>query len=374
MTNPAHIPIAGPWITDLEIGYVTDAARNGWYSTAGVYVEKFERAVAEYTRRQFAVSLPSCTSGLHLALAGSGIGAGDEVIVPDCTWIATVAPVSYVGATLVFADIDPSTWCLDPAAVRRMITPRTKAIIAVDLYGGMPDLLELERIAADCGLLLIEDAAEALGSWSWGRPAGNFGRASVFSFHGSKTITTGEGGMLVTDDDRLFERCRVLRDHGRCPGDTFFFNQEVGFKYKMSAMQAAMGLGQMERIEQLITRKRDIFNWYRSALTGLPLTLNAEPEGVRNSYWMITAVFPDDFSMTKAQIMNALAERGIDTRPFFHPLSAIPAFNGHPQAKRGRQDNPVSYAISERAINLPSALVLDQASVARVADALRAIL
>lgn len=369
----ARIPIAGPWITDREIEYVTDAARNGWYSTAGVYIEKFERAVTTYTRRRFAISLPSCTSGLHLALAGAGIGRGDEVIVPDCTWIASVAPVNYVGADLVFADIEPDTWCLDAAAVRKFITPRTKAIIAVDLYGGMPKLEELENIAEENGLLLIEDAAEALGSWRLGRPAGQFGRASVFSFHGSKTITTGEGGMLVTDDDKLFERCSILRDHGRRPGDKFFFNQEIGFKYKMSALQAAMGLAQMERIEELIARKRDIFNWYREALAGLPLMLNAEPEGVRNSYWMVTAVFPDDFLMTKAEIMGELSKLGIDTRPFFHPLSAIPAFRDHPQAKSGRQDNPVSYLVSERAVNLPSALALNEDDVARVADAVRAI-
>jgi perosamine synthetase len=374
MVDLPRIPIAGPWITSREIDYVVDAARTGWYSTAGVYVDKFERAVAAYVRRRYAVALPSCTSGLHLALAAGGIGPGDEVIVPDCTWIASVAPVRYVGAELVFADIDPVTWCLDAASVRRAITPRTKAIIAVDLYGGMPDLPALEKIATEHGLLLIEDAAEALGSWADQRPAGNFGRASVFSFHGSKTVTTGEGGMLVTDDAALFERCCILRDHGRRPGDTYFFNQEIGFKYKMSALQAAIGLAQMERIEELIARKRLIFDWYRDALAGLPLTLNAEPEGVRNSYWMVTAVFPTDFPLGKAQIMQGLAELGIDTRPFFHPLTAIPAFRAHPQAQSGRQDNPVSYSLSERGINLPSALSLDQASVRRVADAVRALL
>jgi perosamine synthetase len=369
-----RIPIAGPSITEREIAYVTDAARTGWYATANVYIEKFERAVADYTRRKFAISLPSCTSGLHLALAAHGIGAGDEVIVPDCTWIASVAPVSYVGANLVFADIDPVTWCLDPASVRRAITPRTKAIIAVDLYGGMPNLIELEAIAAEHGIFLIEDSAEAIGSWVDGRPAGNFGAASVFSFHGSKTVTTGEGGMLVTDDAALHERCMILRDHGRRPGDTFFYNQEVGFKYKMSALQAALGLAQIERINELMARKQEIFGWYKEALAGLDLTLNAEPEGTFNSYWMVTAVFPRDFRMNKAEIVAALAREGVDTRPFFHPLTTIPAFRDHTQAQSGRQDNPVSYAISERAINLPSALSLDRESVETVASAVRTLL
>ena len=369
-----RIPIAGPSITEREIAYVTDAARNGWYATANVYIDKFERAVADYTRRRFAISLPSCTSGLHLALAARGLSKGDEVIVPDCTWIASVAPVSYVGAQLVFADIDPVTWCLDPASVRRAITPRTKAVIAVDLYGGMPALAELEEIAAEHGLLLIEDSAEAIGSWRDGRPAGNFGDASVFSFHGSKTVTTGEGGMLVTDDPALFERCMILRDHGRRPGDSFFFNQEIGFKYKMSALQAAMGLAQIERIDELMARKQEIFGWYKTALAGLDLTLNAEPSGTFNSYWMVTTLFPRDFEMDKAGIIAALARQGIDTRPFFHPLTAIPAFRNHPQAQSGRQDNPVCYAVSERAINLPSALSLDRASVETVAAAVRTLL
>jgi perosamine synthetase len=369
----SRIPVAGPWITDREIEYVTDAARTGWYGTANVYIERFECAVAAYAQRKSAVSLPSCTSGLHLALAAGGIGPGDEVIVPDCTWIASVAPVSYVGANLVFADIDPVTWCLDPESVRRRLTRRSKAIIAVDLYGGMPELFELERIADEHGLLLIEDAAEAIGSQLNGRPAGNFGRASVFSFHGSKTVTTGEGGMLVSDDPAFLERVHTLRDHGRKPGDTNFFNQEVGFKYKMSALQAAIGLAQIERVEELIARKRTIFRWYRDALSALPLTLNAEPEGTRNSYWMVTTVFPEDYPKTKTQIAQELFARGIDTRPFFHPLTAIPAFQNHPQAKSGRQDNPVGYALSARAINVPSALSLDQDTVQRVAEALHAV-
>jgi perosamine synthetase len=374
VTTPSNkIPIAGPSITEREIAYVADAARTGWYSTANVYIDKFEQAVARYTRRKFAISLPSCTSGLHLALAAGDIKQGDEVIVPDCTWIASVAPVSYVGAELAFADIDPVTWCLDPASVRRAITPRTRAIIAVDLYGGMPNLAALEAIATEHDLLLIEDAAEAIGSWVADRPAGNFGDASVFSFHGSKTVTTGEGGMLVTDDPVLFERCGVLRDHGRTPGDKYFFNQEVGFKYKMSALQAALGLAQIERIDELMLRKREIFRWYQEALAGLGLTLNAQPEGTLNSYWMVTAVFPPEFKMGKREIIGALADRGIDTRPFFHPLTMLPAYANHPQSKSGRQSNPVSYSISERAINLPSALSLDREAVDRVVTAVRSL-
>ena len=249
-----RIPVAGPWITQREIDYVTDAVTNAWYDKANVYHAKFESRFAEYTRRRHAMALPSCTSGLHLALLALGVGAGDEVVVPDSTWIATSAPVSYVGATAVFADVDPATWCITAASLEAVITPRTKAVILVDLYGSMPDMDATLAVARRHGLAVIEDAAEGLGSEFRGRPAGSFGEVSVFSFHGSKTLTTGEGGMLVTDRTDLFERAQFLRDHGRVPGDVQFYNAEVAYKYKMTSMQAALGLAQIERGDELITR------------------------------------------------------------------------------------------------------------------------
>ena len=243
-----RIPIAGPSITQKEIDYVAEAVKSAWYDGANIFHERFERAFAAHCGRKYAISLPSCTSGLHLALLALGIGAGDEVIVPDVTWIASVAPVRYVGGTPIFADIDAQTWCLSSRAFEAAITPRTKAAIVVDLYGAMPDWDRLSEIASRKGIVLIEDAAEAIGSRWRERPAGSFGAMSAFSFHGSKTLTTGEGGMLVLDDDRLRTRIMQLRDHGRVPGDTMFFNEEVGWKYKMSSMQAALGLAQLERL------------------------------------------------------------------------------------------------------------------------------
>ncbi|MGH7750214.1 MAG: DegT/DnrJ/EryC1/StrS family aminotransferase, partial [Candidatus Dormibacteria bacterium] len=230
---PRLIPVAGPWITDREIAYVAEAAETAWYENASSFNERFEAAFAAVVGRRHAISLPSCTSGLHLALLAAGVGPGDEVIVPDCTWIATAAPIQYVGATPVFADIDPVTWCLSARSLEAAITQRTRAVIAVDLYGSMPEMDDLLDVCARHGIALIEDAAEALGSRWRDRPAGGFGIASVFSFHGSKTVTTGEGGMVVTDDTALHRRMLVLRDHGRAPGDVAFFNQEVAFKYRM---------------------------------------------------------------------------------------------------------------------------------------------
>src|SRR5688500_7742941 len=219
-----RIPVAGPWITAHEIGYVQDAATRCWYDNANEYVHRFERAMAGYLNVPHAVALPSCTSAIHLALLALGVETGDEVVVPDATWIATSAPISYVGATPVFADIDPVSWCLCARSLERSITPRTRAVFAVDLYGGMPDMHALLTVPDLAGRPLIEDPAEAHGSEYRRRKAGSSGTFRTFSFHGSKTLTTGEGGMLLADDEALYQRCLFLRDHGRPPGDRFFHN------------------------------------------------------------------------------------------------------------------------------------------------------
>ena len=370
-----RVPVSGPWITEKEIAYVTDAVTNAWYENHAMYHERFEKAFAQYIGVKHAMALPSCTSGLHLALAALGIGPGDEVVVPDVTWIATSAPISYVGATPVFADVDRASWCLRADALEEVITPRTKAVITVDLYGNLPDTAAIRAVADKHGIVVIEDAAEAHGSEQHGRKAGSFGEVGVFSFHGSKTMTTGEGGMLVTNRTDLFDRAGCLRDHGRAPGDRFFFNREVAFKYKMSAMQAALGLAQLERIEELVQRKREIFDWYREELAAHPLiTLNAEAPGTKNTYWMVSAILAPDTNLEKRDLMSAMADAGIDTRPFFHPLSSIPAYAGHPQALAAAQRNRVSYEITPRGINLPSGLNLDRDTVHHVCETLRSIL
>ena len=366
-----RIPIAGPSISQREIDYATDAATNGWYVNAGEYPRRFEEAFADYLGVKHAVSLPSCTSGLHLALAALGIGPGDEVIVPDLTWIASAAPVQYVGATPVFADVDEQTWCLSPDSVLACLTKNTKAILPVDLYGGMPDYSALRGIADKHGLKIIEDAAEAIGSEFGGSKAGTLGDVAVFSFHGSKTFTTGEGGMIVTDDDDLNARVLHLCDHGREPGDVYFRNTEVAFKYKMPPVAAAIGLGQVERAEELVARKREIFEWYREGLAGMKgLTLNYEPADTKNTYWMVTAVLDPMCDMPKEELMAELDQEGIDGRPMFYPLSSLPAYEGQSEAVLAAQRNKVSYRLSPWGINLPSALCLERAQVERVVKTL----
>jgi perosamine synthetase len=370
-----RIPVSGPWITQKEVDYVADAAANAWYANANVYHDRFERAFASYLGVRHAISLPSCTSAIHLALLALGVGPGDEVIVPDTTWIASAAPIVYVGATTVFADIDPQTWCLSAESFAQCITPRTKAVIPVDLYGNMPDYDALRAVAEQNNIPIIEDAAEAVGSEYKGSRAGSFGEAGVFSFHGSKTLTTGEGGLLATNRDDIRESALQLRDHGRKPGDRMFFNTQVAYKYKMSSMQAALGLAQLERIEELVARKREIYSWYVNELAGVSgVTLNHQAPGTRNTYWMVTVVLDRNFALTKERLMELFGKQNIDCRPFFHPLSSLPAYEKSPQARAARERNQVSYSISPRALNLPSGLNLTPSHVRRVCNSLKAIL
>lgn len=370
-----RILVSGPSITQKEIDYVTDAVTNAWYGNANIYHDRFERAFAEYLGRRYAIALPSCTAAIHLALGALGVGPGDEVVVPDATWIASSAPITYVGATPVFADMDERTWCLSPQSFEDCITPRTRAVIAVDLYGNMPDMDAIVEIARQHQVAVIEDSAEAVGSEYKGRRAGSFGDASVFSFHGSKTLTTGEGGMLLTDDDDLRARALFLRDHGRKPGDKMFFNHQVAYKYKMSSMQAALGLAQLERIDELLAQKRRIFSWYQERLCDVKgIQLNASSPDARNVYWMVTVVLDPEHGIRKEELMQLMDEQNIDCRPFFFPLSSIPAYRDTEQAGLARVRNRVAYRITPYGINLPSGLSLTEEKVAYVCDTLKAAL
>lgn len=373
--SPNRIPVAGPSITEREVELTAEAARTAWFSEHYKFNRRFETEFANYIGVRNAVSLPHCTAGLHLALAASEVGQGDEVIVPNVTWIASVAPVKYVGADLVFVDILSDTWCIDPDAVEAAITPRTKAIIGVDLYGSMCRWERLREIAHAHDLILVEDAAEALGSQLQGRKAGSFGHVSAFSFHGSKTLVTGEGGMLATDDPALFDRVLSLRDHGRAPGDRFFQNTEVGFKYRMSGVQAALGVAQMERIDELVAYKRLIYNWYMERIGSVPgLKLNVEPEGTLNSFWMVTVVPDREFGKDKFEIMAGLEERNIDSRPFFAELTSLDAFKNEKQAARYLPTQTKGRHPAMYGVNLPSGYNMTEETVDIVCRALCDIL
>jgi perosamine synthetase len=343
-----RIPYTKPSITELEIRYATDAAANGWGEKCYEYIQRFEEAFKEHLGVEYAIATSSCTGALHIGMSALGIGRGDEVILADINWIATAAPIVHLGAKPVFIDILPDSWCLDPDLVEQAITPNTKAIIAVHLYGNLCDMDRLLAIGAKHGIPVIEDAAEAIGSVYHGKRAGSMGEFGTFSFHGTKTVTTGEGGMFVTNDPDLYEHVLTLSNHGRARGQTKqFWPEMIGFKYKMSNIQAAIGCAQVERIEELVARKRRNFEHYSERFACLPVAMNPEREGECNGYWMPTVVLHENVSFDRRLILDKMAMSQIDARVFFWPLSMLPSF------ERQRK-SPVSYATFSRAINLPS--------------------
>jgi perosamine synthetase len=347
--NKERIHYTKPSITELEVAYATDAARNGWGERCYEYIARFEDAFKAHLGVKYAIATSSCTGALHMGLAALGIGPGDEVIMADTNWIATAAPIVHLGAKPVFVDILPDSWCIDPELAEAAITDRTKAIIAVHLYGNLCDMDRLLAIGAKHGIPVIEDAAEAIGSVYYGRRAGSMGRFGGFSFHGTKTLTTGEGGMFVTNDDELYETVLTLSNHGRARGQTKqFWPDMVGFKYKMSNIQAAIGCAQMERIEELIRRKREILNCYRERIEKFHgVRMNPEPAGTLNGAWMPAVVFGQETGVTREMLLDAFSSDNIDARVFFYPLTSLPMFEV-------QYRNNYSWDIAEQAINLPS--------------------
>lgn len=364
----ARIPYTKPSITQLEVRYATDAAENGWGEHCYEYIHHFEKAFRQHLRVEHTIATSSCTGALHMGMAALGIGPGDEVIMADTNWIATAAPIVHLGAKPVFVDILPESWCIDPALAEAAITPRTKAIVAVHLYGNLCEMDRLLAVGKKHGIPIIEDAAEAIGSIYHGKRAGSMGRFGTFSFHGTKTITTGEGGMFVTNDGALYEKVLTLSNHGRARNQTKqFWPDVVGFKYKMSNIQAAIGCAQMERIDELTLRKREIFQAYSEGLVGVEgISMNPEQTGTQNGFWMPTVVFEDSPGVTSERIMAAFSDGNIDARVFFHPLSATPPFAGSPVGKWAED-------IRNRAINLPSFHDITEIEQRRVVQVVREI-
>lgn len=338
-----------PSITELEISYAADAVADGWGDQCYAYINRFEQLFKQHLGVKYAIATSSCTGALHMGMAALGIGPGDEVIMADTNWIATAAPIVHLGAKPVFVDILPDSWCIDPEKAEAAITPSTKAIVAVHLYGNLCDMSRLLAISKRHGILIIEDAAEAIGSVYHGKRAGSMGTFGAFSFHGSKTLTTSEGGMFVTNDSDLYERVLTLSNHGRARGQSKqFWPDMVGFKYKMSNIQAAIGCAQIERIDELIYRKREILASYKKKLSVFSgISMNPEAEGTINGAWMPTVVFSSETGVTQEKIQAAFAAENIDARVFFWPLSSLPMFDPV-------RTNVNAWSIPHRAINLPS--------------------
>lgn len=357
---------AGPSISEREVNYVCDAVRNGWYEKCNDYIRKFEKEFAVYLGVKYAIATSSCTGAMHIALAALRIKEGDEVIVPETTWVQTAAVVKYVGAIPVFVDVDRETWTINPENLRRAITSRTKGIIPVHLYGHPADMDPVLKIAREYSLFVLEDAAPSIGAEYRGKKTGGFGDFGAFSFQGAKLLVTGEGGMLVTDSDKLYERASFLANQGRDSHIQFWIN-EIGLKYKMSNIQAALGLAQLERIDELLLKKRNIYSWYKNRLDTIEaLRMSTEMEWARSTHWMTSAILTDKAPIGRSELMRMLSERGIDTRPLFPPISSFPMFK--------KENNPVAEYVGSRGINLPCACNLREEDIDFVCENINSIL
>ena len=354
---------AKPSITQREINYVTDAASHGWGADCYGYLHRFTDEAKKYFGSALAWPTSSCHGALHIVLMALGVGPGDEVIVPDATWTGSVFPISWLGATPVFVDVRPDTWCIDPQLVAQAITAKTKAVIAVHLYGNLCEMDELMTVCQTRGVALIEDAAEAIGSEYKGRKAGSIADFGVFSFHGTKVLTTGEGGLILSNRPDLASQITAIDSQGRHKGAKYFWVDQIGLKYKLSNVQAALGLAQLERAEELVERKREIFRQYQAAFADWnDITLNPEPKGMLNSYWMPTVVLGPSYQPTvdrRNAWIDACVAEGIEARPFFYPVSEMPMYTGVPQ-------NTVSRELSASGINLPSNYELTSDDIAYV--------
>jgi perosamine synthetase len=348
------IPVYQPSLVGNEKAYVSECLDTTWISSKGAYVTRFEEDFVNFLRMRDATSVSNGTVALHLALHTLGIGKDDEVIVPTLTYIASVNAIAFVGATPVFVDSDPDTWNLDVAKIERVITPRTKAILAVHLYGAVCEMDKLQALCKKHNLLLIEDVAEAFGSQFHGRFAGTFGDISTFSFFGNKTITTGEGGMVASNDSSTIARAAYLKSQAVSPTREYW-HDEIGFNFRMTNICAAIGVAQLEQANSIIEAKRRLATWYQEDLDGLPITFQAELPYTVHTYWMVS-ILANDTAM-RDRIRQVLKEAGVETRPLFPPAHMMPMFQSN-------EVFPVAENLSSRGLNLPSypSLTRDQVS------------
>jgi perosamine synthetase len=360
------MPVAAPTLAGNEKLYVNECLDTTWISSIGRFIDLFETQFAQYCDTTNAISCSNGTVALHLALLGLGIGPGDEVLVPSLTYIASVNAIRYCGAEPVFIDSQVSTWNIDPADLLRKITPRTKAIIAVHLYGRPAPMNEIMRIAARHGLKVVEDAAEAVGATYYGQPVGSLGDVAAFSFFGNKIITCGEGGMVLTNDSALAAGIRQLKGQGQDPNRRYWF-PIVGYNYRMTNIQAALGLAQLEEIETHLESRDALARWYRSELLGLSgITFAEQREYERNVCWLFSVVLSGRAGLFRDRVIEGLAEAGIETRPFFYPCHILPPYISSP----GGNSCFNAEWLGARGISLPTWVGMTREHVRRVTSAL----
>jgi perosamine synthetase len=360
------IPISQPSITQKEIDYVTDAVRSGWVSSLGQYIDSFEEKFAAYCGTKHAIATSNGTTALHLALVALGIKGGDEVVIPDLTFVTTANAAKYTGADVVTVDIDEDTLCISPQAIEKAITARTKAIIPVHLYGHPANMEEINKIAQKYNLFVVEDAAEAHGAEFKDKKVGGLGNIGIFSFYGNKIITSGEGGMVTTNDENLYQRMKYLKDHAMSK-EKRYWHTEVGFNYRMTNLQAALGLAQFERIDEILDKKKEVFEWYQKGLTNTKgIRLNYQANWAKNVYWMVCLEVDGYTENQRDELIKNLKIKGIDSRPYFYPISDMPMYES--------VDTPISHKAHKRGLNLPSYFDITKEQVDYVCDQLKELI
>jgi perosamine synthetase len=360
----SRIPVAAPDLSGNEVNYVMECLRSTWISSKGHFLDQFERGFARFCGVNNAIAVCNGTAALHIALCALGVGRDDEIIVPTLTFVSTANAVSYCQATPVFADCDPRTFNIRLEGLESLVTKKTKGIIVTHLYGHPVDCDPILALAKRHGLFVVEDAAEAHGAQYRGQTVGAIGDCATFSFYGNKIITTGEGGMVTTNDDALAERIRLLRSQGMQAGRRYWF-PVIGYNYRMTNICAALGLAQLERIEQALAARKRVAEWYSHYLSGNPgFILPATEPWATHAFWMYTILLTDRVTKSRDEIMKLLDEKGIETRPVFYPMHQMPPY------RSGKQHFPNADYCSSRGINLPTHSLLTEEDVSRVCQGL----
>ena len=366
------IPVNEPVVSESSKNYVNDSLNSGWISSAGKYVELFEKNFASFIGAKHATTTSNGTTALHLALESLGIGKGDEVIMPDLTIISCAFAAMYVSAKPVFVDVDPETGNIDPQKIEQSITKRTKAIMVVHLYGHPVDMDPVVEIAKKHKLYIVEDAAEAHGAQYKGRKVGAIGDIGCFSFYGNKIVTTGEGGMVVTNNEELHKKAKLIKDLAHSEGKRFFHDR-VGYNFRMTNIQAALGCGELEHVEEYIEKKRWMAQLYTELLKDIPfLNTPVEKSYAKSVYWMYALLLTKDSPVSRDEFMVKLKEQGVDTRTYFFPLHTQPVLT-----KKYQYDDaqfPVTNDLSARGLYLPSGLAITEDQIEAVGESIKKIL
>ena len=370
------ITSAGPSITNSEVENVLDTIKNGWHQNMSKHIDQFTEDFSSYIGVSYCLPTAHCTDAIHLAMLALNIGPGDEVIVPDLTWVASASPIVFVGATPVFADVDPISWCITADSIKEKITPKTKAVIVVDLLGNIAEWNEIKALCINKGIRMIEDSAQALGSKYHGASAGSFGDISVFSFSPTKMITAGQGGAFCTNDEMLYSRAKLFYHHGMDAdiSGKYYWSNILGYNYQWTNLQAALAHSQLKRIDELIEYKIWLFNEYKKNLSQVDgILLNTPSENIDSSYWITTVIVDEKYKLFKENIIESFSKFYIDVRPLFYPISAMPPFQEFVNDNM-RSINPVAYSLSDKGICLPSGNNLNKLDVEKICKVFKNIL